>query len=146
MYLRVHGSQESKNKSLKKSNFILFFPSFSYKTLVKNSLPTKALIGLIYTQNNIAFAVVVTLTSYAFKLARVAVFTGRFHWRLLGAGSDCPSCMCSSHATYVAFFVGGGCVRSAYSGSLSIPPSGGSPLLGEITTNLFLSRFVVSVP
>ena len=84
MYLRVHGSQESRNNSLKKSNFILFSHSFSYKTLGKDSLPTKALLELIYTQNNIAFAVVFTLTSYAFKLARVAVFTGRFHWQFLG--------------------------------------------------------------
>ena len=41
----------------------MFFLSFLYKTLVKNSLPTKPLLQLIYTQNDISFAVVLTLVS-----------------------------------------------------------------------------------
>ena len=53
--------------------------SFSHKTLVKDSLPTKPLLELIYIQNNMTLAIVFTLNSFVRILTRVAVFTGYKH-------------------------------------------------------------------
>ena len=72
--------------------------SFSYKTLVKDSLPTKPILEMIYTQNDTTFAVVLTLTS-----ARAAVLatyevsnTMPFLRQQKGQGSDLVTR--SSHA------------------------------------------------
>jgi len=51
------------------SVFVIFL--FLYKTLVKNSLPTKLLLELIYTQNVIAFTV---------KLALDCILAGASVW------------------------------------------------------------------
>ena len=52
-------------------------------------------------------------------------------------------CACTVHMQmHVAFFAGDDCIQSAFVNSLS----GGSPLLGGISTNLFLFRVVVIVP
>ena len=48
-------------------------PSFSYKTLPKDSLPTKPLVELIYAQDNTAITVVLAMTIFVSKLARPAV-------------------------------------------------------------------------
>ena len=53
--------------------FFLLLLSFSYKTLPKDSLPTKPLVELIYAQVNTAIAVVLAMTTFICKLARPAV-------------------------------------------------------------------------
>jgi len=146
MYLRVHGSQESRNKSLKKSNFILFFPSFSYKTLVKDSLPTKALLELIYTQNNIAFAACgIHLDLLCLQIDESV----SFHWQVSLAVfrqvQTAPHA-CAVYMQHMLHSLLEVVVVEVLTESLSIPLSSGSPLLGRISTNLFLSRFVVTVP
>ena len=54
---------ESRNKSLEKSDFVIF--------LSHTKLPTKALLELIFAQNNIAFAIVYDLHTGK---------SGGFHW------------------------------------------------------------------
>ena len=70
-YLRVCGSKKQIHEKHRFRHLLL--SSFSYKTFVKHSLPTKALLELIYIQNNIAFAIVLAMTSSVCKLVRVAV-------------------------------------------------------------------------
>ena len=63
------------NKSRRKLRFrhLLLLLSFSYKTLPKDSLPTKPLLELIYAQDNTAITVVLAMTTFVCKLARPAV-------------------------------------------------------------------------
>ena len=73
-YLRARGSRWTSRGE--NSDFVIFFLlllSFSYKTLPKDSLPTKPLVELIYAQVNTAIAVVLAMATFICKLARPAV-------------------------------------------------------------------------
>ena len=54
----LQSTWESRNQSLKKSDFIIFLLSFSCKTLDQHSLVTKAVSELLHTQNDVAFFIV----------------------------------------------------------------------------------------
>jgi len=98
----LQSTQEFRNRLLKKSNFVLIF--FSYKILVKDSLPTKAFLELFCARTNVAFATVFALTSFVCILARAVVFTGyEVSYNAILRQQKvkvqtCPLCTCSSHA------------------------------------------------
>ena len=134
-----------------KGHLSFFFLFFSYNSLVKDSLPIKTTLEPIYPQNDIAFAVVLTLTSclHAGK-------NGGFHWlqssnsmpflrQQKGQRFRCAPCACAIHMQMrVAYSLLEVLAFKVLTESVSfchlVTP------LGGISTNLFLSRFVMTVP
>ena len=100
----------------------LSFLFFSYNNLVKDSLPIKTPLEPIYPQNDIAFAVVLTLTSCMhtgrngdFNWLQSFQFNAIFEAAKRSVVQMCPLCICNSHGNArCIFFAGGACVQSAY--------------------------------
>ena len=75
----LQSTWESRNQSLKKSDFIIFLLSFSCKTLDQHSLVTKAVSELLHTQNDVAFFIVQPFVQWHSQSLRVT-----WAWRALG--------------------------------------------------------------